>query len=232
MEGRLVGIGVGPGDAELVTLKAVRLLRESDVIVLPAESRDTCHAYKIAVQAVPDILDKEIRCMAFPMTKDESILEAAIAAFTEDIVEGIKRGEQIAFLTIGDPTVYSTYHYLHRRVVGLGYRAEIVSGVPSFVAAAARLGISLADRDEQLHVIPGSYGVSDSGLYPGTRVYMKSGRYLAELKRHLQEEQERRGCELLVYAVSNCGMKNEKVMTGLDELDENSGYMTTVIVRG
>lgn len=232
MEGRLVGIGVGPGDAELMTLKAVRLLKESDVVVIPAESRESCHAYRIAVQAVPQLEEKEVRCMAFPMTRDENILDTAIAAFTENIVAGIKDGERIAFLTIGDPTVYSTYNYLHRRVASLGYEAVIVSGVPSFVAAAARLGISLADREEQLHVIPGSYGVSDSELYPGTRVYMKSGRYLAELKRQLLAEQERRGRELSVYAVSNCGMEAEKVMVGVENLDEESGYLTTVIVRG
>ena len=115
-------------------------------------------------------------------------------------------------------------------MVAQGYEAKIISGIPSFLAVAARLGISLADRDQQIHVIPGFYDTEDAKDYPGTRIYMKAGKSLAHLKAGLQREVES-GKTLEVYAVANCGMENEKVMIGLDVLEGDAGYLTTVIVK-
>ena len=115
--GILYGIGVGPGDPELVTLKAVRIVGACDTVILPAKSKEDCIAYGIMKEACGKIAEKELICMPFPMTKDESRLTAA----HEQICLGIKKlldnGRQVAFLTIGDPTVYSTYQYIHKRVV-------------------------------------------------------------------------------------------------------------------
>lgn len=77
MEGRLIGVGVGPGDPELLTLAAVRAIRESDCILLPNEKKEECYAYKIVRQVVPEIEEKEICPMQFPMTKDADVLRAA-----------------------------------------------------------------------------------------------------------------------------------------------------------
>lgn len=232
MGGKLIGIGVGPGDPELLTLKAVRRLKECDIIVLPAESREKCYAYRTCVKAVPEIEKKETICMPFPMAKDEQKLNTAISRFTEEITAELDKGKTAAFLTIGDPSIYATYHYLHRRVVERGYDAEMISAVPSFVAVASRLGISLADKEEQIHIIPGSYDITDCEKYPGTRIYMKSGKYLKNLKESLLYEQENGDGNLKVYAVANCGMENERVMIGLENVDENADYLTTVIVKG
>ena len=100
---------------------------------------------------------------------------------------------------------------MHRIICEQGYQAQIISGIPSFLAVAARLGISLADREEQIHVIPGSYDIEDAKTYPGTRIYMKSGKTLQYLKEGLQRE-IMEGKQLDVYVVSNCGMDSEKVM--------------------
>lgn len=77
MEGRMIGVGVGPGDPELLTLAAVRAIRESDCILLPNEKKEECYAYKIVRQVVPEIEEKEICPMQFPMTKDADVLHAA-----------------------------------------------------------------------------------------------------------------------------------------------------------
>ena len=93
-------------------------------------------------------------------------------------------------MTIGDPTVYSTYQYIHKRVVKGGYEAHIVNGVPSFCAAAGALGISLADNKEEIHVIPASYEIGKTAEFSGTRIYMKSGKKLGELKKMLQNSKK------------------------------------------
>ena len=276
MNGILCGIGVGPGDPELLTLKAVRKIKESDIILLPAATRESCHSYGIARLAVPEIDEKEIICRNFPMTRDTAALDAAHDAIAEEVLGWMRQGKKVAFLTIGDPTVYSTFTYIASRIRVAGGQTETISGIPSFCAAAARLGISLGDREEQIRIIPGSAAVrmvsgEDSGnaavrMVSGedsgkaavrdlsgadsgnsatrmetadidteseTRIYMKSGRKLAELKAVLREEQQalQEGEELQIYSVSNCGMANEETGCGLEEIPEKKGYLTLVIVK-
>lgn len=107
----------------------------------------------------------------------------------------------MAFLTIGDPSVYSTYGYIHRRIAAWGGNVKMISGVPSFCAAAASLGISLGDNRDEIHVIPGSYEVEETMALSGTRVYMKSGKSLAHLKALLEEQQKEK--KMSVYCVEN-----------------------------
>lgn len=229
MRGILYGIGVGPGDPELLTLKALRCIRESDCIILPSEPKEECYAYNIVKRAYPQIDEKEIICMPFPMIKDKSVLKQV----HDEIYEGISRllaeNKTVAFLTLGDPTVYSTYSYIHRRVIENGGRAAIINGIPSFCAAAAALGIFLGDNREEIHIIPGSYDIRRTLKLAGTRVYMKSGKNLSELKKALLEEGDPDHTE--VFTASNCGMPNETVSIGLNNLDEDSGYLTIVIVK-
>ncbi len=230
MTGEFIGIGVGPGDPELLTIKAVKTLQRCDLLALPVKDKEQCYAYQIAVQAVPQICDKPCICLDFPMSKDISVLDAKMKENAKEIISWLNKDMRIAFLTIGDPTVYATYHYVHRIISEQGYQAQIISGIPSFLAVAARLGISLADREEQIHVIPGSYDIEDAKTYPGTRIYMKSGKKLQYLKEGLQRE-VMEGKQLEVYVVSNCGMDSEKVMAGLDAWEEELPYLTTVLVK-
>lgn len=234
MEGRLIGVGVGPGDPELLTLAAVRAIRECDCVLLPNEKKEECYAYKIVRQAVPEIEEKEVCPMQFPMTKDADVLRAAQERCFAVVQERISQGQKLVFLTIGDPCVYSTYHYIHRRVLAAGMPASMISGVPSFCAVAARLGISLADQGEEIHIIPGSYAVEDTADYDGTRIYMKSGKKLEQLIGMLRTELVRRrqqGEYLEVYGVSNCGLPEERVMHGIDALTQAVSYLTIVIVK-
>jgi precorrin-2/cobalt-factor-2 C20-methyltransferase len=137
----------------------------------------------------------------------------------------LQQGLDVAFLTLGDPTVYSTYGYLQKRIGRLGYETEIISGVPSFCAAAAKLGIPLAEGSQQLHVIPAGYRLEESMDLTGTKVYMKAGSRMAALKEHLQEVPGS------VYMVENCGMEGEKLCRCAKELDETAGYYSIVLVK-
>ena len=114
MRGKIYGIGVGPGDPELMTLKAGRLIREADVIAIPGKDRESCTAYQIASGAVPEIKDKEIISVVFPMTKNETVLRESHEAEVQSLTTLMDQGKAIAFLTLGDVTIYSTYGYVHQ----------------------------------------------------------------------------------------------------------------------
>lgn len=133
MAGVLYGVGVGPGDSELLTLKAVRLIKESDIIAIPSDNKEKCVAYNIVIEVIPELEDKEILYISMPMTKDEEYLRQSHEKGAEQIIEKLNEGKDVAFLTLGDPSIYSTYIYVHKIVLSKNYKAQIVSGVPSFV---------------------------------------------------------------------------------------------------
>lgn len=229
MAGILYGIGVGPGDAELITLKAVRLIRECDVIGIPVKDADTSAAYQIALAAVPDMRKKPVLGVAIPMTRDAGELEQAYEQGSRKIIEVLKQNQNIAFLNLGDPSLYGTYMKLHEQVRQAGYKAELVSGVPSFCAVAAELGIALGLGKEEIHILPGLYCEEALEAYPGTKILMKSGGKIADVKQRLAGLEERGACK--AYAVTDCGMSSQRVFPEIDRLDEEAGYFTTIIVK-
>jgi sirohydrochlorin cobaltochelatase len=192
-------------------------------------SKEACYAYQIAEQVCPEIENKAILCMPFPMIRDEQKLELAHSRIYQAIEDSLRQGQKVGLLTIGDPSVYSTYLYMHRRAREAGWQAQIISGVPSFCAVAARLGISLGEKTDEIHIIPAAYEIEDTLSYRGTRIYMKSGRKLKELIEALRADAHTADCE--IYGVSNCGMENERVYRGLEELADAEGYLTTVIIK-
>lgn len=225
MTGTLYGLGIGPGDPELLTLKAVRLIRENEVIAFPGEMPQETVAYKIAVQAVPELAEKELTALPMPMTKDPKVLEET-HTHAADIVENfLKNGKNVVFLTLGDPTVYSTYLYVHKKILERGLKAEIVSGITSFCAVAARLNMGLVEKAEPLHVIPASYQIEEALKLPGTKVLMKAGKKMKEVKATLQAI----GAQAVM--IENCGMPDEKIYANAEEIPENAGYYSLIIVK-
>lgn len=225
MEGTLYGVGIGPGDPELMTLKAVRLIRENQVIALPGKEPVETVAYRIAVQAVPELADKELVPVDMPMTKDPQALEKSHREGAEKIQAYLSQGKNVVFLTLGDPTVYSTYLYVHKRLLQEGGRAEIISGITSFCAVAARLNTGLVEKAQELHVIPASYQIEEALKLSGTKVLMKAGRQMAKVKDILREQ----GLEAVM--IENCGMENEKIYHSLEEIPEEAGYYSLIIVK-
>jgi len=225
MTGKLYGVGVGPGDPELLTLKAVRLIKECDVIGIPGESAEKSVAYQIAKKACPDIEKKEHIQFETPMTKDKALLEESYRKAADDVEALLDSGKDVAILTLGDPTIYSTYIYLHRIVRGDGYDADIVNGVPSFCAVSARLGDSLVDRDEQLHIIPASYQNEEAMNLSGSRIFMKAGSKYSDLR----EQLKRKNCKTAM--IENCGMDDEKIYDDLKQFPEKASYFSIIIVK-
>ena len=127
------------------------------------------------------------------------MLRSSHRAAADRIEQVLDQGRDVAFLTLGDPTVYATYIYVHQLVVQDGYQASIVSGVPSFCAAAARLGISLAERSQMLHIVPSSHGIQEALKLPGVKVLMKAGSKMEQVRKDLIE------ADMEVAMVENCG---------------------------
>lgn len=221
--GTLYGVGVGPGDPELMTLKAVKTALACDLIAVPHKDAAQCTALKIALGAAPELAEKPLLTVDMPMTKDADLLEESYRKGAALLEGELAQGKNICFLTLGDPTVYSTYLYLHQRVTAHGYPGVIIPGVTSFCGAAAALGISLCENDQQLHIIPGTYTPTQALRLPGVKVMMKNN-----LPATLEALRQMGASAAMV---ENCGMENEKIYRKLEDIPENAGYFSLLIVK-
>ena len=230
MKGIAYGVGVGPGDPELMTLKAIRLIKENDVIAVPGDVPTESVAYKIALQAVPELASKHLVAIPMPMVKDRVALCKSHEAGAALIESYLATGRNVVFLTLGDSSIYCTFTYLQAILEKHGYKTELVNGIPSFCATAARLNVPIAEWDESIHVIPAAHELCEGPenterLPSGTCVLMKSGRHLKAVKELLR----RSGKEACM--VENCGMQDEKLYRSLDEIPDEAGYFTLIIAK-
>ena len=224
-KGKLYGVGVGPGDPELLTVKAIRVMRESAVIALPESGAGDGAARTIAAEY---IADKPILACEMPMTRDKAQRDACHDRAADAVCALLDEGKDVAFLTLGDPTVYSTCWYVLRRVAARGYDTELVAGVPSFCAAAAALGRALCEDGEALHIIPASHGAVDEALaLSGSKVLMKAGKSILEVRDALAARGHLENAAL----VERCGMEGEKIVTDLAEMDDPTGYFSVILVK-
>lgn len=223
MKGKLFGVGVGPGDKRLLTLLAVDVLKKSDIILVPDMGGENT-----ALKIVEDYIeDKDKLFIKTPMTKDRDILEKSYQEGSNKIMELLNQGKTLAFITLGDPTVYSTFIYFQRIIMARGYETEIINGIPSFCAVAARLNISLADRDEILTIAPASYEDFDELLESRENlVLMKSGKKIMNVIKKIDEK----GLLGKAKMVENCSMADEIVYDDLSKVD-NPGYFNIIVVK-
>lgn len=225
MNGILYGVGVGPGDPELMTLKAVRIIQENDVIAVPGAEVKATVAYQIAVQAVPELETKNLLPIYMPMTHDQKEMEENHRKGAASIEAYLKQGKNVVFLTLGDPTIYSTFSYIQKRVEAHGYTAELISGITSFCATAARVNTPLVEWNEQLHVVPAVHQLDSKLEQPGNYVLMKSGSKMNQVKAILAES----GRDVVM--VENCGMKDEHIYHSAEEIPDNAGYYSLIIAK-
>ncbi|NLM05372.1 MAG: precorrin-2 C(20)-methyltransferase [Tissierellia bacterium] len=223
MKGKLYGVGVGPGDKKMLTLKAVEVLKEADIILVPDTGGEN-----VALKIVEDYIEgKEKLLIEIPMTKDKEILERSYQNGSEKIMSLLDQGINLAFITIGDPTIYSTFIYFQRIIMAKGYETEIINGIPSFCAVAARLNISLADRNEILTIAPASYEDFDDLLDSRENlVLMKSGRKIMDVIKRIDEK----GLLENAKMVENCNMDNEIIYENLRDV-ENPGYFNIIVLN-
>ena len=167
-KGIAYGVGVGPGDPELMTLKACRLIRENDVIALPGKEPKETVAYKIAVEAVPELADKELIPVYMPMVMDREVQRENHRKGAKLMESYLEQGRNVVYLTLGDASVYCTFTYLQDYLEADGYETQLVSGITSFCAAAARLKMVENIRIKVASVPPALPGIGRKALIIAT----------------------------------------------------------------
>ncbi len=227
-KGRLYGVGVGPGDPGLMTLRGAEVIRACPVVAVPVSGGERLVALEIARQAVPEVAEKELLRLHFPMIRDRAALEKCYDTAARAVMAVLDSGRDVAMLNLGDPSLYATYSSVQRRVLAAErYQVITIPGVPSFCAVAARLDMSLTKPHLPLHIVPGGYpGVEEALDLPGAKVLMKAGKEVPRLKELLAG---RPG--LTARMVTDCGLPTQRVYRDLREADGPTGYFSTVIIE-
>jgi precorrin-2/cobalt-factor-2 C20-methyltransferase len=226
-KGKFIGIGVGPGDPDLLTVKAVKTLNNVGVICAPksAESKPS-----LALSIIKPVLgDRESKYETleplFPMIEDEKALQKHWNDAARLIIEKLNNGSDVAFITLGDPTVYSTFSYVFKIIEGLNFETMIIPGITSFTGCAASAKIQLAEKDEIIVIVPKvDERLSQILGYGDTFVIMKTSRHsdlLENIINHDKRDKE-------IVSVQNCSMKDEKIFNGFVE---DKKYLSTTIVK-
>ena len=228
--GTFYGIGFGPGDPDLLTVKAIRAIKEVDVIIAPkTEKKEGSVALEIARPYLkPNI---EIIYQVFPMVKDFAESPEIFIANKEKILEILNTNKNVAFLTLGDPMFYSTYIYIFKLLSEEKVNIETIPGVPAFLAIASRLGRPLAFGNDILSIIPATADIDEIDAALNTsntsvlmKVYKNFGEVVNVLKKHDMASQ--------ATLVSRCGLPDEKVIFDISEhKDDKLNYLSTIITR-
>ena len=220
LKGTFYGVSVGPGDPELMTLQAVRLIRQCPVLAAPQTASGQMLALDIARSALGEALDgKTIVPLYFAMSRDPAALAASHEKAAAAVRQYLDAGQDVAMLNIGDVSIYATFGYLQEILQAGGYATVM----------AARLNVPLTGgMDTPLTIAPG--GWTDRVLeMPGTKVLMKAGRQLPVLLDTLQQADKLKKSAL----VCNCGLPDERIYPdlSLERPQEQAGYFATVLVK-
>lgn len=226
-KGKFIGIGVGPGDPDLLTVKAVKTLNKVDVICAPKSSNSKP---SLALSIINPVLnDRESKYETleplFPMIEDKEELQKYWDDAARIIIEKLNEGLDVAFITLGDPAVYSTFSYVFKIIEGMDFETMIIPGITSFTGCAASAKIQLAEKDEIIVIVPKvDERLSQIMACGDTFVIMKTSRHSDLLKNIIN--QDKRDKEII--SVQNCSMKDEKIFNGFAE---DKKYLSTTIVK-
>lgn len=218
--GTLYGVGVGPGGEELLTLKAVKVIEYCDVIIAPsAMAGGQSIAYETAKNFIKP--NQEVIVSHFPMGKPDK--EEKVYTAFKTIEKYLKEGKNVAFLTIGDPFVYSTYVYLLKYIKEKEYVTETVPGITSFCASASLAGEILVIGDEPLLIVPGS------------QIHrIKDEKYIVVMKFYNQEEKVLNYLDeagFKYFAVKRAYREGQEIYYTREEILNNKDYMTLIIAH-
>lgn len=231
-KGKLYGIGVGPGDPELLTVKAVKAIESADVIISPTKKMGKP---SIALQIAKPYIKPETKLvvMDFPMlslSAERETLEKQWGENADQIQSMLNWGQNAVFLTLGDPMVYSTYSYVMEFLIDRGMEVETISGVPSFCSLAAHLNLPLTQGEESLGVVGMTQTEEEVDAVLDAHqniVVMKVSANAKGLAKALRE----RHLEDHFVMISNIGMDSEKVTRDIADLEKKVPYLSTVLIK-
>ncbi|MSS20477.1 precorrin-2 C(20)-methyltransferase [Pseudoramibacter porci] len=231
-KGKLYGIGVGPGDPELLTVKAVKAIESADVIISPTKKMGKP---SIALQIAKPYIKPETKLvvMDFPMlslSAERETLEKQWSENADQIQSMLNWGKTAVFLTLGDPMVYSTYSYVMEFLLDRGMEVETISGIPSFCSLAAHLNLPLTQGEESLGVVGMTQSEDEVAAVIDAHqnvVVMKVSANAAGLAKALRD----RHLEDHFVMISNIGMDSEKVTRDIADLEKKVPYLSTVLIK-
>lgn len=227
-KGKLIGIGVGPGDTELLTLKAAKVLKTVPVVFSPKSSKEK---ESIALSIVKPVLEERKdykRLMVvepiFPMIENKKELEKIWNSASEMIAQYLDSGRDVAFITLGDTSIFSTYSYVQKRLKGR-YEIETIPGITSFTACAATRNEALVEQNDILTIVPKIDKRVDEILeFSDSIVLMKASRNTSRLESVIEDKNRPKE----IYSVQNCTRENEKIIEGFSN---EKPYLTTTIIK-
>lgn len=230
--GTLFGIGVGPGDPELIPIKAVRILAMVDIAFTAASAKnDYSLAVEISRSHIPERIT--IETLHFPMSKNPTIKEKAWHQNAARVADVLESGKNAAFLTLGDPLTYSTFGYLIRHLKAGWPHLSIctIPGITSYQAAAAATNQPLVEGEESLMIMSGVHGgdrLQRMAEEPDNVVFLKAYRNVESICRALEEAGMLPG----FTAVANCSTEKERIYTDLKQLEQQEpNYWTLIIAK-
>lgn len=228
--GKLYGIGVGPGDSELMTLKAARILSEVDVVLAASSTKNEySHSFEIAREYIGKKC--EVIKLSYPMTRDEHKLNLAWKENADCAAKILEGGRSAAFLTLGDPLIYSTFGYMLRTISKYypQYEVEIVPGVTSYQAAAAKTGTILVEAGQNLLLTSGiasENGFKESLERCDNAVILKAYKNFVELRGAVNSLSRKYNSKF----VSRLGMKDELIFDNLADVPEKTHYLSLMLL--
>lgn len=229
MKGKFYGIGVGPGDPELVTIKAVRTLENVDIVICPEGKKGKgSFALEIVDEYIKDV---ELLHLTFPMIYEEDLLKKQWEENAKVIKEKIDKGLNVAFITLGDPMVYSTYMYMIPYLQKENIEIETIPGITSFCSVASKVNIPLAAGDETLGIIPLRKGCENMDEILNNYdniVVMKPSNQSKQLADKLIEK----GYEDKFIMISKVGTESQEISYDINRLrNETVPYLSTLIIK-
>jgi precorrin-2/cobalt-factor-2 C20-methyltransferase len=230
--GTLYGIGVGPGDPELITLKAAKILGRVDIVYAAASTRNHHSLAKdIARPHIPETTP--IKLLKFPMTRDPQETRGAWEMHAHTIINELEARKDVAFLTLGDAMTYSTFGYLVRHINAAApdLKIETIPGISSYQAAAARLNTPLVEGEESLMVVSGAKGgnrLRELAGKPENIVFLKAYRNVRDITDAIAESGSYQQC----VGIKNCGHGNEEIIPNIEALNKQTpNYWTLIIAK-
>lgn len=230
--GTLYGVGVGPGASDLLTLRALNVLRRTSVLALPRSSDyGASKAWQIIKPVLGQMPNQERLFLTFPMTKDPEQLRPAWDRAFNAIGERLEQGLDVAFATEGDPSLFSTFIYLKQEAPHRwpGVVIEVIPGVSSITAVPAITGIPLADGQERIAIVPGTYGLQDLEKLLqefDTVVLMKLGGGIPSIVEAL----DRMGLLDHAVYVSKATMAEQRIVWDLRRVQEERGGCFAMVI--